>query len=55
MINTTSELDVEKDGVTKRKVPEKDEVTQAYLKMIKSKTPQKYFISGVQSWKKVCH
>jgi len=28
VINTTSELDVEKDGVTKRKVPEKDEVTQ---------------------------
>ena len=28
MINTTSELDVEKDVVTKRKVPEKDEVTQ---------------------------
>ena len=54
MINTTSELDVEKDGVTKRKVPAKDEVTQAYLKMIKSKTPQKYFISGVQSWKKGC-
>ena len=54
VINTTSELDVEKDGVTKRKVPAKDEVTQAYLKMIKSKTPQKYFISGVQSSKKVC-
>jgi len=30
VINTTSELDVEKDGVTKRKVPEKDEVTQMH-------------------------
>jgi hypothetical protein len=28
VINRTSELDVEKDEVTKRKVPEKDEVTQ---------------------------
>merc|ERR1712165_698921 len=30
VINTTSELDVEKDGVTKRKVPTKDEVTQMH-------------------------
>ena len=28
VINTTSELDVEKDGVTKRKVPAKDFVTK---------------------------
>jgi len=30
VINTTSDLDVEKDGVTKRKVPAKDEVTQMH-------------------------
>merc|ERR1711902_462916 len=30
VMNTTSELDVEKDGKTKRKVPEKDEVTQMH-------------------------
>jgi len=30
VMNTTSELDVEKDGKTKRKVPEKDEVTHMH-------------------------